>query len=103
MKESTTNSFALGAVAATIVIIIFWGIGGGGRYEGQSAQDWVDDYDSCSSTLSDYEDALVEANDNIDEANYMIEDAQSYAWQNYYDMGYALENLSTIDNVSEPY
>ena len=53
--------------------------------------------------LSEYQTALSEANDNIDEANSMIEDAQSNAWSNYQSMGDALDNLSTIDTVSEPY
>ncbi len=39
--------------------------------------------------LSSYEDALNQANSNI-------EDAQSYAWSSYEDMGYALDNLETV-------
>lgn len=58
--------------------------------------------DSLSSALDDYEYALDEANENIDDANSQIEDAQSYAWTDYYEMGYALENLSTVDTVSAP-
>ncbi len=53
--------------------------------------------------LDEYQSALSEANDNIDSANSMIEDAQSYAWSSYEDMGYALENLSTVDTVWDPY
>ena len=53
--------------------------------------------------LDEYQSALSEANDNIDSANSTIEDAQSYAWSSYEDMGYALENLSTVDTVSDPY
>ncbi len=56
-----------------------------------------------SSKLYGYISALSEANDNIDQANSMIEDAQSYAWSDYEEMGYALENLSTVDTVYEPY
>lgn len=40
--------------------------------------------------LSSYEDALYQANGNI-------EDAQSYAWSSYEDMGYALESLETVE------
>ena len=47
-------------------------------------------YNHCSDRLIDYQDALQEANDNI-------ENAQSYAWSNYYDMGYALDDLQTVD------
>lgn len=53
--------------------------------------------------LDEYQSALSEANDNIDSANSMIEDAQSYAWSSYEDMGYALENLSAVDTVWDPY
>ncbi|OGZ67096.1 MAG: hypothetical protein A3D35_01540 [Candidatus Staskawiczbacteria bacterium RIFCSPHIGHO2_02_FULL_34_9] len=47
-------------------------------------------YDNCSNRLIDYQDALQEA-------NYNIENAQSYAWSSYYDMGYALDDLQTVD------
>lgn len=53
--------------------------------------------------LSEYQDALNQANDNIEEANSIIEGAQSSAWSSYDDMGDALDNLSTVDTVSEPY
>ncbi len=53
--------------------------------------------------ISQYQSALSQANDNIDEANSYIEDAQGYAWSSYDDMGYALDNLSTVSTVSEPY
>lgn len=52
--------------------------------------------------VSDYSSALEEANNNIEEANEIIEDAQGYAWSAYEDMGYALDNLQTVDTVSEP-
>ena len=47
----------------------------------------------------DYRYALNEANSNIEEANSYIEDAQSYAWSSYDEMGWALDNLSTVDTV----
>jgi hypothetical protein len=43
--------------------------------------------------------ALDEANSNIDEANSYIEDAQSYAWSSYDEMGWALDNLTTVNTV----
>lgn len=43
--------------------------------------------------------ALDEANGNIEQANSSIEDAQDYAWSSYNDMGYALDNLETVDTV----
>ena len=63
------------------------------KYDLSESQDLIDEY----------RDALNEANDNIDQANSSIEDAQSYAWSSYEDMGWALDNLETIDTVSEPY
>ena len=57
---------------------------------------------NLSSLVDEYSYALEEANENIDDANSMIEDAQSNAWSDYESMGYSLENLSTVDTVSEP-
>lgn len=59
-----------------------------------------------NATLTDQIDAyqytLGQANENIDEANSIIEDAQSYAWSSYEEMGDALDNLTTVDTISEP-
>jgi len=52
--------------------------------------------------VKNYDSALNEANDNIEQANSNIEDAQSYAGESYDDMEYALENLETVDTVSRP-
>ena len=56
-----------------------------------------------NSTLTDqlnaYEYALNQANENIDEANSAIEDAQSYAWSSYEEMGDILDNLTTVNTV----
>jgi len=53
-------------------------------------------------SLDEYQSALQQANQGIEEANSTIEDAQSYAWSSYEDMGNALENLYTVDTISEP-
>jgi len=53
--------------------------------------------------LNDYQVALREANDNIEEANSYIEDAQGYTWSSYEEMGEALDNLTTVETVPEPY
>jgi hypothetical protein len=50
--------------------------------------------------LSKNRSCLLEANDNIDQANSNIEDAKSSAWSDYDEMGSALDNLETVDNVS---
>lgn len=52
--------------------------------------------------LRAYQSALRDANENIEEANSVIEEAQSYAWSNYDEMGDALDNLYTVDTVSDP-
>ena len=52
--------------------------------------------------LDDYSNALDEANSNIEQANSNIEDAQWYAWSSYDDMGYALDNLETVETISDP-
>lgn len=58
--------------------------------------------DQLQNQIQDYQDKLSEANGNIEEANSNIEDAKGYAWNNYYDMGYALDDLDTVDTVPEP-
>lgn len=55
-----------------------------------------------SGQLDEYRYALDQANENIEEVNSIIEDAQSYAWNSYQEMGEALDNLETVDTVSEP-
>ena len=82
------------AVVVLLVIIFFLNY----QYKQERKHNFI-----LEDTLSEYQSALSEANDNIEEANSYIEDAQGYAWSDYYDMGYALDNLSTVDTVSEPY
>ena len=69
-----------------IILILLWG-------------NFSDFKKQSADTISEYEDALDEANYNIDQANSNIEEAQWYAWSDYDDMGYALDNLETVDNV----
>lgn len=52
--------------------------------------------------VSEYEYALEEANENIEKANLIIEDAQNYAWSSYQEMGEILDNLEIVDTVSKP-
>lgn len=73
------------------------------KYEGMTAEEWYNENSSTQETLQNYKDALEEANNNIEEANSNIEDAQGMAWESYDDMGYTLEDLNTVDTVSEPY
>jgi hypothetical protein len=53
----------------------------------QTLQDEVSDLDY---KVNSYSDALEQANSNID-------DAKGYAWSSYEDMGYALDNLETVE------
>lgn len=49
-----------------------------------------DENSSLEGELSSYRDALEQSNSNI-------EDAKSYAWSSYNDMGDALDNLETVE------
>lgn len=53
----------------------------------QTLQDEVYELDN---KVNSYSDALDQANSNID-------DARGYAWSSYDDMGYALDNLETVE------
>lgn len=79
------------------------------RYKGKTAEEWFHVHESEAiknkqliSRLSNYQFALEGANNNIEEANSMIEDAKYYAWESYDEMGDALDNLGTVDTVLEP-
>lgn len=98
MEDGNNNGWLIAILIGALFISFFHKE----KYEGQTAEEWFNDYDYCESSLSEYKDALEEANDNIDEANSKIEDAKGYAWENYEEMGNALENLETVDTVSEP-
>lgn len=52
--------------------------------------------------IENYDQALNEANDNIEICNSSIENAQGYTWSTYEDMGQALESLETVDTISNP-
>ena len=58
--------------------------------------------DDLQEEIYNYKNALSEANDNIEEANSQIEDAQGYAEESYEDMSSVLENLYTVETVSNP-
>lgn len=53
----------------------------------QNLQDEVYELDD---KVNSYSDALDQANSNID-------DAKGYTWSSYDDMGYALDNLETVE------
>ncbi len=95
-----------------LIVIIWWAstaFGDVGKYEGENADYWYDAYyeevgkvEDLESQLSDYQDALSEANSNIETVNNNIDDAKWYAWESYDEMGEALDSLDPVDTISEP-
>jgi len=53
--------------------------------------------ESLQDEVADLDDKANSYSDALDQANSNIEDAQSYAWSSYDDMGYALDNLETVE------
>lgn len=53
--------------------------------------------ESLQDEVADLDDKTNSYSDALDQANSNIEDAQSYAWSSYDDMGYALDNLETVE------
>lgn len=45
------SGFVSGVFLTIIVISLIWGIGKSGKYEGQTSEEWFDDYDSCEAEL----------------------------------------------------
>jgi hypothetical protein len=86
-----------------IIITLFLTGCSTGRYSGFTAEEWAYEVSACEDELYDYRTALEEANSNIEQANRIIEDAQYFAGESYEDMEWALNNMSTVDTVSEPY
>ncbi len=69
---------------------------------GQKYKTLKSENEDLTSLLDDYDYSLTQANDNIEEANSMLEDAQSYAWSSYQEMGEVLENLTPVDTIISP-
>lgn len=53
--------------------------------------------ESLQDEVADLDDKTNSYSDALDQANSNIEDAQSYAWSSYDDMGDALDNLETVE------
>jgi hypothetical protein len=92
-NESNNNYWLVTILAIALIWALFFHKD---KYEDQTAEEWFNQYDeevslndNLINTNNDLTDALRQANTNI-------EDAKGYAWGNYYDMGYALENLETV-------
>ena len=66
-------------IALVVVSILFWR-----------------DHHNLGNQLEATQDELAAYEDALDQANSNIEEAQWYAWSSYDDMGYALDNLETV-------
>lgn len=94
----------IGWIVGIIVIwFIFSSFGNIGKYEGMTAEEWFNEYDASEVQVQDLKDALQQANSNIEDANYVIDNAKSYEGASYDDMVDALNSLDTLDTVDEPY
>ncbi len=108
MKELVKGLLWLGLVLLIIggviwfISSVFSGIGGLGKYEGQTAEEWFNQYEEASGQVEKLKTALQEANDNIEEANSDIDSAKSYEGASYDDMVNALNSLDTVSTVDEP-
>lgn len=93
-----------------IVIAVIWSLFSSlGKYEGETAEYWYNVYDEASGEADELRgevdglrDALWQANDNIETANYMIKKAKRNSGGSYDEMEYALDKLNTVDTVDEP-
>jgi len=54
------------------------------------------DHSKLNQEISELQDENSSLEDALDQANSNIEEAQSYAWSSYDDMGYVLDNLETV-------
>lgn len=105
----------IGVIIGFVVVfsIIGANLGGSSKYEGQTAEEWFNEYDQCSVNLENYQTAfeeanskIEEANNNIEDVNYKIEDTKNCSWGcDYEEMQDRIDNLETadtVDVVSEP-
>lgn len=95
----------LGIVIGVILVLSIFG--SSSKYEGQTAEEWFNDYDYCFSQVEEANSRIEEANYNIEEANSKIEDAKwcSYGSCDYEEMQdkiNSLETAETVDPVEEP-
>ena len=77
------------------------------KYEGQTAEEWFNDYDFCTSQVQNANTNIEEANTNIDEINSKIEDAKfcEYGGCDFEEMQSKisyLEKAEQVEPVEEP-
>lgn len=88
-------------IIVAIVAAVVYFFMGGGKYEGETAEYWFNAYDEAAAEVDDYKAALEEANSNIEDANSMISDVQDSS--DIEELRDALDSLSQVDTVSDPY
>ena len=74
---ASSGSFGCGFIIAFLVISLFWGIGKNGKYEGQTAEEWFNEYDNaeavseyCQGILDDYQSCVEDTIPNIENYCY---------------------------------
>lgn len=102
-----------GSIMIVLVVVFLLGyyLASGGSYEGESAENWFNEYDAETAYSTLLEEALYEANYNIEECNEAIEDAKEAKDYDYYDeptpegheaMKNALEDLGGCETIAPP-
>jgi hypothetical protein len=84
------KTFINWVIGIAIIWFIFSFIGSFGKYEGLSAEEWFNRYDEADARVINLQDALEQANSNIEDAKY-------YSGESYEDMEYALDSLETVE------
>ncbi len=79
------NNWAV--IGLVVISLLFW----------RDHHKLTNQIDSLNDEVSSLESEKNSYSDALDEANSNIEDAQSYAWSSYEEMGDALDNLSTVN------
>lgn len=74
-------------IVLIVISILFWRDHNNLINQVESLQDQISNFDYRSRLCFDA----------LDQANLNIEDAKSYAWESYDDMGDALDNLETVE------
>jgi len=92
-SSNFTSGLIVGLIVGIIISLVIFGSSNKSNYDVDSA---------CFESLEEYKDKLHEANHTIEDLNYKIEEAKSSAWEDYDEMGEALDSLETIDPISEP-
>ncbi|MEK7559002.1 MAG: hypothetical protein AAB521_01715 [Patescibacteria group bacterium] len=99
--EDNGNSIGSFIGGAIIIGIVWFLFSGSGKYEGENAEYWYNEYDAETAVSESYKTALEEANSNIEEANDMIDNAKSY--DDAESLIDGVNSLEEIETVAEPY